>query len=295
MSELAKLADRLRDLADSGGHISTNVEQSAGRLRSLEGEVAAIARLGVDVRGVSGALSAAESAARSAAQAVQTVRQQGMSWADQLALSAVGRSTAAGVGYRQSESPASASGSETRRPLAEQRSSESDWQQGSGGNGSGDGLPSAAFTSPEGWANKVNGGGMGVPGRSNNCVDCARSVESTWRGDPTQAAAMRDDNALGTSASLVTDWAGGQLRPTTYAQLESDLLADGPGSSAIVVSTWRDGRGGHAYNAINDDGVIKFVDGQSGTTSRWPPSSWSESDTGMTWAVRIASNGQARD
>ena len=51
----------------------------------------------------------------------------------------------------------------------------------------------------------------------------------------------------------------------------ADKLDDlGPGSSAMVASSWTHG-GAHAYNAVNDAGTIRWVDGQLGRVGPWPP------------------------
>jgi hypothetical protein len=46
----------------------------------------------------------------------------------------------------------------------------------------------------------------------------------------------------------------------------------GPGSSAIVGCDWAAPRlGGHWFNAVNDAGKIKAVDGQTSKVEPWPP------------------------
>ena len=47
----------------------------------------------------------------------------------------------------------------------------------------------------------------------------------------------------------------------------------GPGSSAIVGCDWaRPNTGGHWFNAVNDAGTVKVIDGQKGEVEPWPPS-----------------------
>jgi hypothetical protein len=126
------------------------------------------------------------------------------------------------------------------------------------------------FESPEGWAADVNGDGPSVAGRNVNCIDCTRAVESNWRGHDAVAAPLKPGIGLGTSSELLEDWTGGLLRPTTIGAVQRRLADLGPGSSALVVSRWGSGRA-HAYNAINDAGVVKWVDGQPGQVGPWPP------------------------
>ncbi|MET8018855.1 toxin glutamine deamidase domain-containing protein [Streptomyces decoyicus] len=147
-----------------------------------------------------------------------------------------------------------------------------------------DGTPQR-FPDPFGdWAQLQNDGGTNVPGRSNNCADCSRSFLDTWYGNP-QVSAPRtpDPDADGnpdrwspeTDANEnIIDWTGAPhsyagTSPDGHAAIAQDLLNAGPGSSAIVQVNW-DGGGGHAFNAVNHDGRIVWVDTQSGEVSEQP-------------------------
>lgn len=129
----------------------------------------------------------------------------------------------------------------------------------------------APFESPETWVQDLNGGGPAcAPGRRVNCIDTTRAAEANWRGQDAVAAPLKRPEHGGTSAHRLEDWSGGRLAPTTSEGIEQRLEALGPGSSAMIVTTW-DTSGAHAFNAVNDAGVVKWVDAQSGSTSRWPP------------------------
>lgn len=123
---------------------------------------------------------------------------------------------------------------------------------------------------PETWVNEINAPGMDNPGRANNCGECSRSVDNTWSGHPTAAAAMADQIALGEPPERMADWAGTSPRQATMAEIGQTLRDLGPGSSAVVGCDWKAG-GGHWFNALNDEGTVKAVDGQSGCTEPWPP------------------------
>jgi Papain fold toxin 1, glutamine deamidase len=69
----------------------------------------------------------------------------------------------------------------------------------------------------------------------------------------------------------MNDWAGEAAQPATMDQVSDRLTELGPGSSAVVRCNWSP-RGGHYFNAINDGGDIKAVDGQKGEVEPWPPS-----------------------
>ncbi|MCK1796236.1 toxin glutamine deamidase domain-containing protein [Streptomyces sp. XM4193] len=134
------------------------------------------------------------------------------------------------------------------------------------------------------WSRLQNDGGIGVPGRSNNCADCSRSFLSTWFGDP-QVSAPRtlDSNRDGTldrqsperdaNANMIR-WAGAPHQyagrgEAGYQRIADDLRRAGPGSAAVVQVNWRNG-GGHAFNAVNHNGRIVWVDTQSGEVSDSP-------------------------
>jgi hypothetical protein len=84
---------------------------------------------------------------------------------------------------------------------------------------------------------------------------------------------MADPDSSGETADRMTEWAGRKLEPVTLAQVAERLTELGPGSSAVVGCQWSPaGSGGHWFNAVNDAGTVKAVDGQSGKTETWPPS-----------------------
>jgi hypothetical protein len=71
----------------------------------------------------------------------------------------------------------------------------------------------------------------------------------------------------------MTEWAGLAPRRATMTEIGRHLEQLGPGSSAIVGCDWaRPNTGGHWFNAVNDAGTVKAVDGQSSRVETWPPS-----------------------
>lgn len=124
---------------------------------------------------------------------------------------------------------------------------------------------------PETWVADVNRPGRLMPGRDVNCIDCARAVEANWRGHDAVAAPIADDWRFeGTSRLRLEQWSGGMLIDASIDQIGGMLGELGPGSSAMVVVDW-EGGSAHAFNAVNDRGVITWIDGQSGRTGPWPP------------------------
>lgn len=136
----------------------------------------------------------------------------------------------------------------------------------------------APFETPETWVDDINGGGHHLPGRDVNCIDCTRATESTWRGQPEVAAPIADPSRRGAPLDWIEDWSGGRFRLSSADGVARRLDDLGPGSSAMIVATWSD-EGAHAFNAVNDGGTIRWVDGQTGETLPWPPRYGSEIDT----------------
>ena len=125
---------------------------------------------------------------------------------------------------------------------------------------------------PEKWVRDINFD-KNLPGRDNNCGECARAVASTWCGKPIAAAAISDPDSNGESTPRMTEWVGYAPDRSTMAEIARRLGQLGPGSSAIVGCDWAWPRtGGHWFNAVNDEGAIKTIDGQRGTVETWPPS-----------------------
>ncbi|WP_067035194.1 toxin glutamine deamidase domain-containing protein [Streptomyces dysideae] len=149
-----------------------------------------------------------------------------------------------------------------------------------------DGTPQR-FPDPFGpYTQLQNDGGNTVPGRSNNCADCSRSFLETWYGNP-QVSAPRtldtDENGKPNLWSPENNANENQIRwtgaahtyagpgndPNTAQNIASVLQNAGPGSAAIVQVNWNGG-GGHAFNVVNHNGKIVWIDTQSGQVSTEP-------------------------
>jgi hypothetical protein len=79
------------------------------------------------------------------------------------------------------------------------------------------------------------------------------------------------------------------------SEIQQRLGDLGLGSSAIVGCDWKHG-GGHWFNAINDGGTVKAVDGQSGNVEAWPPSAqglgFDETDMRYSDAIFFTADGK---
>ncbi|MCZ1006552.1 toxin glutamine deamidase domain-containing protein [Streptomyces lydicus] len=149
-----------------------------------------------------------------------------------------------------------------------------------------DGTPQVYADPRQGnWVGLQNDGGVGVPGRSNNCADCTRSFLETWFGRPMVSAPrtldLNADGSLNTysaerdSVDNQARWAGapgtyaGKDHPHPYARIAYELSQAGHGSAAVIGVNWPGG-GGHAFAAVNHNGQVLFVDAQAGVVSESP-------------------------
>jgi hypothetical protein len=66
-------------------------------------------------------------------------------------------------------------------------------------------------------------------------------------------------------------WSGERFQRMSFDEIENRLNAGGHGSSAMIGVDWSSG-GGHYFNAVNHQGRIIALDGQTGKNEPWPPS-----------------------
>ncbi|QOV35153.1 hypothetical protein IM697_34540 [Streptomyces ferrugineus] len=151
------------------------------------------------------------------------------------------------------------------------------------------------------WVERINGEGRDAPGRNNNCVDVALSTVDTYAGNPTAAASRTPDldadgnpsdrgekggrdrieNTLGARFS---DMGNGR---DAFDRLENTLRDSGHGSQAVIITQDANGRA-HAWNAVNHNGKITYIDAQTGQQSSKPLHS---GDNGV-FAIPLDSNRQ---
>ncbi|MFB7665033.1 toxin glutamine deamidase domain-containing protein [Kitasatospora sp. NPDC056138] len=127
------------------------------------------------------------------------------------------------------------------------------------------------------WPGAVNGDGHRQPGRNNNCLDVALSTADTYSGHPT-AAAPRSHDGSDAGEHGGRDRAEHQLGAPfrdlgngkqAYHHLEDQLHKSGHGSQAVIITQDAHGRA-HAWNAVNHNGKITYLDNQTGARSDHP-------------------------
>ncbi|MEU6798347.1 toxin glutamine deamidase domain-containing protein [Nonomuraea wenchangensis] len=146
--------------------------------------------------------------------------------------------------------------------------------------------PGARFPDPRGtWIRLINGcGPADDPFRAANAADCALAVLSTWHGEPATAAPrVPEHDRIGRpvltgergSTARIERWVGQRLEYTgqgrhAYPMIARRLTEAGHGASAVIVVRWPGG-GSHAYNAVNAEGEVIWIDAQRGHMSVEPP------------------------
>jgi hypothetical protein len=147
---------------------------------------------------------------------------------------------------------------------------------------------------PAGWLADINPG-RDRPGRPNNCGECARAVNNTWHGVATVAAEFASRKVRGERPTAMKEWSGQAPEPASLTAIDRRLRELGPGSSAIVGFDREDGPG-HWFNALNYEGTVLAVDGQSARYEKWPPSKagLGFDERGMSYsdAIYFAANGE---
>ena len=117
-----------------------------------------------------------------------------------------------------------------------------------------------------GTAGSIRNVNPGYPqvGRTQNCVNCVIATNATLAGNPASALP-----SAGPQLISVLEQQFGALfsKATTAANIEQQLLASGSGAQGIVFGSRGPGETGHVFNVVNQNGTIRFLDGQTGTAA----------------------------
>jgi hypothetical protein len=103
--------------------------------------------------------------------------------------------------------------------------------------------------------------GYPTTGRTQNCVNCTVATDATLSGNP--AAALPSSGPVSIRA-LEQQYGGRFGAPTTSSGIEQQLLSAGDGARGIVFGSRGPNEVGHVFNVVNQNGVVRFLDGQTG-------------------------------
>lgn len=97
-------------------------------------------------------------------------------------------------------------------------------------------------------------------GSKTNCVRCAIETDKLLAGEVTYGAPAGGPFPV----TEITDYSKRLFHKRSIDDIEDSMERYGPGSRAIIVGLRQPGQLGHAFNVVNQQGVIRFLDGQSG-------------------------------
>jgi RHS repeat-associated protein len=95
-------------------------------------------------------------------------------------------------------------------------------------------------------------------GRTDNCANCAVATDATLAGRPASALP-----GVRTPIQVLEGLFGGVFRNASIGSIKYGLRSAGNGARGIVYGYRSDGTA-HVFNAVNQRGIIRFLDGQTG-------------------------------
>jgi hypothetical protein len=121
-------------------------------------------------------------------------------------------------------------------------------------------------TTPQeaGSIRNVNPGFPDAPGRTQNCVNCSQATDSTLGGNP--ASALPSRGPVGIDV-LERQYGGRFSNAMSSSTIEQQMIDAGAGARGIVFGARGPGEVGHVFNVINQNGTVRFLDGQVGAAA----------------------------
>ncbi|PPK70919.1 toxin glutamine deamidase domain-containing protein [Actinokineospora auranticolor] len=130
------------------------------------------------------------------------------------------------------------------------------------------------------WVGSINPAGGTL-----NCVDATVAFHSTWRGQATDAGTGRQSaGRAGERTGYAPQYIG--EGKAAVDEVVRRVREGGHGTDALVFTTPPGAKDGHAWNIVNQDGVVSHVDAQDGTWgTKTPPA-------GKVWAITLDPAGE---
>ncbi|WP_258034629.1 toxin glutamine deamidase domain-containing protein [Pectobacterium odoriferum] len=105
--------------------------------------------------------------------------------------------------------------------------------------------------------------GYPVSGRTHNCVNCSIATDATLAGNP--ASALPIYSTKGVPLPVLEKHYGTKFKYVSSTEnIIQQMTNAGSGSRGIVYGSYGVGQPGHVFNVVNQNGVVRFLDGQSG-------------------------------
>ncbi|MDY4385858.1 hemagglutinin repeat-containing protein, partial [Pectobacterium aroidearum] len=108
--------------------------------------------------------------------------------------------------------------------------------------------------------------GYPVSGRTHNCVNCSIATDATLAGNP--ASALPIYSTKGVPLPVLEKHYGTKFKYVSSTEnIIQQMTNAGSGSRGIVYGSYGVGQPGHVFNVVNQNGVVRFLDGQSGKSA----------------------------
>ncbi|WP_448683689.1 two-partner secretion domain-containing protein [Pseudomonas nicosulfuronedens] len=100
-------------------------------------------------------------------------------------------------------------------------------------------------------------------GRTHNCVNCSIATDATLAGNP--ASALPINSTKGVPLTVLEKQFGAKFGSVSAPETISQQMAGaGDGARGIVFGSYGPGQPGHVFNVVNQSGVVRYLDGQTG-------------------------------
>ena len=108
--------------------------------------------------------------------------------------------------------------------------------------------------------------GYPAAGRTHNCVNCSVATDATLSGNPASALPVNHQN--GVPLSVLEKQYGTKFKYVSSSETITQQMTNaGSGSRGIVFGSYGPGQPGHVFNVVNQNGVVRFLDGQTGKSA----------------------------
>jgi RHS repeat-associated protein len=97
-------------------------------------------------------------------------------------------------------------------------------------------------------------------GGKQNCANCSIATDATLAGNPASALSGGITNKVEVAAHFGSKFGG----MTSLTRVEAQMVKAGNGSRGVIFAA-REGRPGHFFNVVNQNGMVRFLDGQTGS------------------------------
>lgn len=112
--------------------------------------------------------------------------------------------------------------------------------------------------------------GFPEAGRTHNCVNCSIATDATLAGNPASALPIFSKN--GVSLTVLEKQFGTKFGSVVSSEkIAQQMSASGAGARGIVFGSYGPGQPGHVFNVVNQNGVVRFLDGQTGKVANLAP------------------------